>query len=409
MARILITTSKWPVDAGDGKLLRLHHFCRQLAANHDCYAAIISDEGAGADPCRELGIRDYRTLRAAPSARRSNRRLFRLSNARYLELSQPEYLETTRQSLQTLCREWQIEIVACLTADTAEMVIPLPVPKVLDLCDSTTLTIERMINNRNRRGRLPPLEKAKLTLRAMRARRTEAEYLRAFDHTTTIAASDRNALLRSSGVSPARISIVANGVADEALAAGAADTERRRSVVFWGHLDFPPNWTAVEYFFEEVFVPHLASEGVEWHIYGSAADERLQHLTEHPLIHVHGFVNSLYEEIRRHGVMINPMVEGSGLKNKVLEAFACRLPVVSTSLGIEATGAVRDIHYLPGDTPEAFARAVSDILSDEKLAAGLRDNARRYVETHFAWDAIGEQLSDLVETLREERRMAVAR
>jgi glycosyltransferase involved in cell wall biosynthesis len=406
MARILITSSTLPLGRSDGRRLRLDHFCRQLAARHECYLAVIGDQAAKTDPRSELGIRAYRVLDPVPRGRRSSRRLFRLSNARYLEFSHPEYLEETRRELTALCLEWRIDIIACLTIDTAEIVMPLAPPKLLDFCDSGSLTIERMIANR--RGDLAPLERAKYALKRLRARQTESVYLRAFDHTITISSADREALLRSSGVSPDKVSVVPNGVAREALEAGASEAERLKSVVFWGHLDFPPNWTAVEYFYDEIFLPHLAPERVEWHIYGSGAGSRLSRLDEHPLIHIHGFVDSLYDEIRRHGVMVNPMVEGSGLKNKVLEAFACRLPVVSTSIGIEATGAVSKFHYLPGDSPEEFAGSVLEILSSAHLADELRANARRYVESNFAWDAIGEQLSDLLLDLNEHERVAVA-
>jgi glycosyltransferase involved in cell wall biosynthesis len=97
--------------------------------------------------------------------------------------------------------------------------------------------------------------------------------------------------------------------------------------------------------------------------------------------------------------MVNPMVEGSGLKNKVLEAFACYLPVVSTTMGIEAVGVQSDEHCLVADDPAAFAGAVIRCLDDEGLVASMSAAARQFVEDRFEWCAIGKQLDDIVRDL----------
>ncbi len=97
--------------------------------------------------------------------------------------------------------------------------------------------------------------------------------------------------------------------------------------------------------------------------------------------------------------MVNPMVEGSGLKNKVLEAFACHLPVVSTTMGIEAIGARIGEHYIAADDPAAFAAATIRCLDDTEFAATMSAAARRFVEGHFDWNVIGKQLDDVITEL----------
>ena len=153
---------------------------------------------------------------------------------------------------------------------------------------------------------------------------------------------------------------------------------------------------AVDYFHRQIFLPYLAEKNVEFHLIGKGADDSIRAIAEHPGVHLHGFVDDLYAEIASHGVMVNPMVEGSGLKNKVLEAFACRLPVVSTTMGIEAVGAEAGKHHLVADDPESFATAVLRCLDDADLTASLTAAARQFVEQHFEWDAIGARLDGLV-------------
>jgi glycosyltransferase involved in cell wall biosynthesis len=92
------------------------------------------------------------------------------------------------------------------------------------------------------------------------------------------------------------------------------------------------------------------------------------------------------------------MVEGGGMKNKVLEAFACRLPVVSTPIGVDAIGAESGKHCLVANSPEEFAEAVIRLLDDPKLASNITVNAREFVEKNYRWDIVGAQLQEIVRT-----------
>jgi hypothetical protein len=55
--------------------------------------------------------------------------------------------------------------------------------------------------------------------------------------------------------------------------------------------------------------------------------------------------------------MINPMVIGSGMKNKVLEALLSAWPSCRPGHG-RVSDAVDGTHYIGASTPEALARAI---------------------------------------------------
>jgi glycosyltransferase involved in cell wall biosynthesis len=394
MARVLIVCKGYPAVISSGEFLRYHNFCRELAERHECYLVYLDETDTEDDPEHDLGVIAWRRLATTPIQGRSWRRLFRYSNSKFLELSVPEYLGETRKKIQRLCEMWNIDVILCLAPGAAEIVVPINLPKILDYCDSATLTMQRVLAHRGKN--LSLLDRANLHLRKFRQGSLERAFVRAFDCTTTISEADKKSFVDVARVSHEKISVVPNGVADEALDAGQRVRERRRSVVFWGNLDFPPNWTAVEYFFNNIYQPHLAQENIEWHIYGRGASQLIEKIARHDGVFLHGYVDDLFSEVAKQGVMINPMVEGSGLKNKVLEAFACRVPVVSTSLGIEAISAEQDLHYLNADAPEDFAEAVIRLLEDTSLASELAENARLLVESKFQWSVIGEQLESLV-------------
>jgi glycosyltransferase involved in cell wall biosynthesis len=173
-------------------------------------------------------------------------------------------------------------------------------------------------------------------------------------------------------------------------------------VVFWGNLDFPPNWTAVRYFYEQVFRPHLVDKDVRLHIVGRGGDGHLAAVFRDPRVTRHGFVDDLYELLGRHALMVNPMVQGGGMKNKVLEAFACGIPVVSTGLGLDGIDAQAGIHCQVADDPATFARLALGLLDDPELSRRQAYAARQLVEEHYTWARSAAQLGKIITEMADE-------
>ena len=85
------------------------------------------------------------------------------------------------------------------------------------------------------------------------------------------------------------------------------------------------------------------------------------------------------------------------MRLKIPEAMAAGVPVVSTSMGAEGLDCVHGEHLLIADTPEEFASAVENVLTDSRLADHLRWNARELVEQRYSWRYIGNLFVNLVE------------
>jgi len=393
----MIICGSYPADVISGADLRFQNLSKQLAERNETYIVSFGDVSEDIDPRSHLGVRDFDTLPQIPKTGRSPLRHLRATNTHFLERSVPAYLAESRTKVVKLVAQWKIDVLVCLVPPAAEIVLPIDLPKLLDYCDSRTLTFRRMLENRG--SEMGIRERLGIYVKSFRQSHLERALVRRFDRTTTISNADRDCLLEVSGATPEKVVVIPNGVSGSALKLDSTRSSRKRSVVFWGNLDFPPNWTAVDYFNTRIFLPYLADKGIEWHIIGKGADDSIRQLAEHSQIHLHGFVEDLYAEIASHGAMINPMVEGGGLKNKVLEAFACRLPVVSTTMGIEAVGAQPNEQYLVADDPAAFAAAVIRCLEDTELVTSMAGAARQFVEDHFEWNAIGEQLDDIVQEI----------
>jgi glycosyltransferase involved in cell wall biosynthesis len=386
--RILILVDEYPARAGDGWGLRVYNLCEQILKENECFLALLpqrSDYELNAD---ELGFEDIWIFGDVPRRTKSWTRHFRLSDARKLEASAPEYVSHARSEVRELAERWKIDVVVCFTAYLAEISGSLDRPTILDLPDSRALTVERRIASRG----VSMIERWFLSRQVRRERHVISQH----DAVTTISAPDKARMALFSPEFGAKIHVVPNGVAEAALLPVDWTRHQERSVVFWGNLDFPPNWTAVNYFFEEIFKPHLSSRGINWHIVGRGAGEQLSGLKRHPGITFHGFQEDLFGFVRNMGVMVNPMVEGSGLKNKVLEAFALGLPVVSTSMGVDAIGAEHDYHLLVANRPDEFAQHVIRLLDDREEAIRVAKNGRALVESTYTWTAAGHAFVEAI-------------
>jgi glycosyltransferase involved in cell wall biosynthesis len=114
-------------------------------------------------------------------------------------------------------------------------------------------------------------------------------------------------------------------------------------------------------------------------IVGSELPDSLSSLGTNPNIKLTGFVNDIREPLRKCAVFVCPILSGSGIRVKLLEAFAAGIPVVSTTLGAEGLTKQAGLVCELGDTPEAFAAAIVKLFGDGEYARQLANRARQEI------------------------------
>jgi glycosyltransferase involved in cell wall biosynthesis len=302
------------------------------------------------------------------------------------------------EAIGDICEQTGISHMMVFNLDLAGFVEPFSSSKkiLFDLCDSEVLTLTRQMKF------LPlwPLQRY-LKAHLMRARLSKAEAClpRWFSHVTTSNGADTDTVCRLSATS-ANVSTIPNGVSPDLAETFDADDHvaKRRGVAFWGNLAFKPNSDAVRYFHENVYRPHLAPAGIEWCVVGRDAERWLQEEAQRDHgIRLTGFVQNIYSVLAEYPIMVNPMRIGSGLKNKVLEAFAMGLAVVSTGVGIEAISMAREgIDYMRADEPERTASVIKVLIENERLRLSMIKNAREVLSEHYTWNKVAGDLDALL-------------
>jgi glycosyltransferase involved in cell wall biosynthesis len=107
-----------------------------------------------------------------------------------------------------------------------------------------------------------------------------------------------------------------------------------------------------------------------------------------PRIEILSFVADLRSLYAHASVVVVPLLVSAGTNIKVMEAMACRKPVVSTSVGCYGLGLIDDHDALIRDASADFADAIVALLADPALRLRIADQARRTVEERFDWKAI---------------------
>ena len=248
-------------------------------------------------------------------------------------------------------------------------------PRLLELIDAETLA-----SARDRAGTV------RSAIRGRVARAIERRTVRPFPVVTVVADPDAVALRRL--VPGTRVEVVPNGVDAGRVRPQPELTATPGSIVFVGAMSFPPNVEAMRWFVADV-LPALraARPDVTVTIVGRDPDPTVLALAGDPAVTVTGAVDDVRPFLARAAVVIAPMVSGSGIKNKILEAMAMQRPVVATSLAAEGLAAVPGRDIVVADGATAFAAAVAALLGDPDRAASIAAAGRALVETRYTWEA----------------------
>lgn len=282
----------------------------------------------------------------------------------------PTLLEHLTTKVRRLVTLYNIELILCWSRAAQQFLTDVNVPVLFDLCDAVSLQL---------REDLKQHRSLRFYLYYLRFFRFESQIVARYP-TTFVAKKDARWFSNS------RHSVViANGV-DLETHCTADMSARRNTIIFFGSMAFRPNIEAALYFSQEV-MPILRQKipAISWYIVGNRPVPEVQKLAHQPNTIVTGAVDDIRSHICSSQVVVAPMISGSGIKNKVLEAMALRRPVVATPLGLDGLDCKPGVHALAAETPRDFATSIAHLLENPLRRQEIADAARGHVEENFSW------------------------
>jgi len=251
----------------------------------------------------------------------------------------------------------------------------------LDLVDSLALN---MTERARASGRL---NRAAFAFEARLMDRYEHAAVAAADSCSAVSEADRLAAGMPAGT------VVPNGV--ELSAFTYADpSDRPLTMIFFGNLGYFHNVEPARFLVADV-LPRVRRliPGVELKLAGARPAISLRRAAGANGVELVDTPPDLVAELRRSAVATLPMFSGSGIKNKVLEAFAVGVPVVTNAVGIDGVvGARAGEHYLLAETADEIAAAAASLLADPGARRALAEAARNLIEERYTWDRQAEAM-----------------
>jgi glycosyltransferase involved in cell wall biosynthesis len=168
---------------------------------------------------------------------------------------------------------------------------------------------------------------------------------------------------------------------------------------------YSPNAKAADFLIEEVF-PRLAAANEDCQLLlvgGMPTLKMLDGAKNEGRILVTGAVTDVRPYIAAASAMVVPLLEGSGTRFKILEAFAAKVPVISTAKGAQGLQVKDGHHLLIAETAGEFIAAVKELWTDERLVKKLTEGALQLVKEHYSWRVASRSIEKAIHELGEMR------
>lgn len=387
--RIVVITPRFPYPLDKGDKLRAYHHIRLLARHHEVALFALSDKKLAAEHLeqlrpfvRVLHVEYLRPWHIAFS-------LFKALPAKIpFQAAYHEHkkaLKNCRQFIQSFSPDL-VYFQLLRTMPYLEAAVGYPL--VLDMMDPFA---------KNLQLRLPytsTILRSFLEEEEARLDYYERVAFERFMRVAVISARDRDDIR-----SPVRNEayIVPNGI--DLQYYKPQSLQKRWDVCFVGSMRYPSNIETALFLSEEV-MPRIWAELPEASLVLVGADppRRIRRLNNQRIL-VTGRVPDTRPYYGASRVFCAPMFLNTGMQNKILEAMAMELPVVTTKRVNEAIGAEPEGHVLLAEDAENIAKHVVRLLRQPAQAREMGQSARAFVAKHYTWETAGRLLENFVNGL----------
>jgi len=226
----------------------------------------------------------------------------------------------------------------------------------------------------------------------------ETRYAERFDCCTAVSAADRRLMMKANP--RLHVDVIPNGVDVEKYQPLPLPTEGLTpSLMFIGHMSYPPCVDAVLYFCREIFpLIRRTIPAVELWIVGRDPLPEVLGLNGNG-VHVTGRVEDVVSYYRQSTVCVVPLRAGGGTRLKILEAMALGRPVVSTTIGCEGLDVIDGEHLLVADSPVQFAQKTVCLLTEQQLYQHVVTEGRKLVVEKYDWNIIANHMMKIYDEL----------
>ncbi len=394
--RLLFLSSRLPFPPNRGDRLRTYYLLRNLGSKHEITLVtyVSSREeaeltGELRDFCEEIHLILRPTLRSVLATAGNLWRSLPLQLLYYRSRKMQLLVDRMLAKGSYDAAYVHLFRMASYVANTPNLY------RIVDLTDMISIEIEASLAYR------PAASRMIYRIERPRVAKYERHVAGWAEETWMI--SDRDRLLLAESLPEANLRTVPNGV-DLARFSPTRQQNRGMRLLFVGNLDVFHNIDAVSFLINEI-LPRVRQRIPECtlDIIGAGKRPDIFELERNHGVMVRGFVPDLNQALNEAAVFIAPLRFSAGVQNKVLEAMAAGVPVVTTSNVNEGLGARHGQDLLVGDGADELAAKIVILLEDDQMRRRLAQAGRRFVEQRFSWQMAVERMAQIEQILLQGR------
>lgn len=259
--------------------------------------------------------------------------------------------------------------------------------RILDLTDAISLSLKRSLSFR---GHIFFLF---YFFEWLKIKRYEAQVIKKFDYNLLISEMDKNS--HKSLQEADNVKIVANGVDTNYFSVKTSGFNPKK-IAYLGNFHSFPNRDGVLFFYEKIF-PHVkkAVPDIKFYIVGVNPPQKILQLARDKNVVVTGAVDDIREFLRDVVVLVCPLRVGAGIQNKILEAMALALPVITTSVGACWLNEEGRAVVLIADKPKEFADKLLCLIRNKNQRNDLGIKGRFFALKNYSWDVNVKKIESL--------------
>jgi sugar transferase (PEP-CTERM/EpsH1 system associated) len=393
--RILYVCHRFPFPPRRGGKIRPFNMIRHLHAAHE--VIVCSLARSGGEAAEGAGLSEFCTryemamVRAPLQVARMVARLPTPVPSSFGYFHSPAL---ARRIDRTLAKE-RFDLIFVHCSSVARYVAHVKgIPKILDFGDMDSRKWLEYANFK------PFPLNAGYRLEGLKLISEEKRLAKAFDICTTTTRAEL-ATLEGYGTGVAT-DWFPNGVDSEYFTPGPEPYDPD-AISFVGRMDYFPNQDCMFDFCGNT-LPLLRRRrpNLRLSIVGADPSPAVRRLQELPGVTVTGSVDDVRPYLRRSALMVAPLNIARGTQNKILEAMALGVPVVTSELAAGGIDAIAGKHFLSARSPAGYEAAIMSILEQPAERERLAREGRDRVRSHHDWSRSMRRLDGIIGRCLEE-------
>ncbi|MBL8004784.1 MAG: glycosyltransferase [Candidatus Kapabacteria bacterium] len=394
---ILFLTCRFPFPLVGGDRIKPYHLLKHLAQHHDVTLVCVYQ---GIDRHLEEYVRHLTTLGVKVIPIRLSLLtslttiLFSFLGSKPLEVLY--YLQPTmKKTVDILMKTQHFDLAIAFFMRTAEYIRNKEIPKVL-IAEDCRYEYQYRSASASRNF----LQKLIRSWEYRKLLNYEQNVMNNFDCNTFVTNEDISFV---SSVNPqAKYALLSNGFDQNRFTYTPYSSDRKNGL-FVGKLDVWANEMMVRNIVD-VIIPKVRKQFPDFalSIVGGNPSKQLQrYLQKIPFVTLYANVEDVVPFLHSHLVFIHPHAGATGIQNKIIEAMATGIPIVTTVSGVQGISAIDSKHVLIAEAVDTMHYSVCRLLESPTLAQTLSTEARTLIESNHTWDSIYASFDSIIASVIE--------